>query len=53
MLLEGYLKIFNLVDFLGFFLNIEIFGAHAQLRRQFFSAGSACVGNFLAQTQPA
>jgi hypothetical protein len=45
MLLEGYLKIFTLTVFFWVFKNIEIF--------RFFSAGSACVGNFLAQTQPA
>jgi hypothetical protein len=30
MLLEGYLKIFTLVDFLGVFKSIEIFGFLAQ-----------------------
>jgi hypothetical protein len=45
MLLEGYLKIFILSGFFGGFLKI--------LRRQSFSAGSACVGKLLAQTQPA
>ncbi len=50
------LKNFTLSGFLGFFKNIEIFGflAHTpRQRRQFFSACSACVGNFLAQAQPA
>jgi hypothetical protein len=56
MLLEGYLKNFPLTDFFWVFKNIEIFGflVHPQpLRRQFFSACSACVGNFLAEAQPA
>jgi hypothetical protein len=38
MLLEGYLKIFTLSGFWGFFKNIEIF---------------EFLGNFLAQAQPA
>jgi hypothetical protein len=42
MLLEGYLKI--LITLRGFF---GVFWL--SLRRQFFSAGSACIGNFLAQ----
>jgi hypothetical protein len=54
MLLEGFLKFFTFSGFLGDFKNIEFFGflAHS-LRRQFFSAHSACAGNFLAQAQPA
>jgi hypothetical protein len=38
MLLEGYLKICNLIGFLGFFKNIEIFGflAQAQLALAIF-----------------
>jgi hypothetical protein len=44
MLLEGYLNFFTFSGILGNFKNIEIFG--------FFSAHSACVGNFLAHTQP-
>ncbi len=61
-----FFKIFTLSGFLGDFKNIKILGflAHSQpaqaifqrmlsLRRQFFSAGSACVGNFLAQAQHA
>ena len=64
MLLEGYLNFFTFSGFLGDFKNIEIFGflAHTQpaqaifqrtlsLRRQFFNAGSACVGKLLAQAQ--
>jgi hypothetical protein len=45
MLLEGYFKIFTLS---GFFLAFKKY-------RNFwiFSAHSACVGNFLAQAQPA
>ncbi len=46
MLLEGYLKILLLVVFLGVLKNIENFGFLAH-------ACSACVGNFLAQAQPA
>jgi hypothetical protein len=39
----GFLKILKFLDFLR----------AVSLRRQFFSAGSACVGNFLAQAQHA
>jgi hypothetical protein len=66
MLLEGYLKIITLHGFFGIFKIIKNFGFLAQtqpaqancyrrlsLRRQFFCAGSACVGNFFAQVQPA
>ncbi len=45
MLPEGCLKIFTLSGFSGVLKNIEIFWI--------FSAGSASVGNFLAQAQPA
>jgi hypothetical protein len=55
MLLEGYLKLFTLSFFWGFLKILKIldFLRRLSLRRQFFSAGSAGVGKFLAQAQPA
>ncbi len=56
MLLEGYFKIFTLSGFFFGFLKILKFldfQRTPSLCRQFFSACSACVGNFLAQAHPA
>ena len=55
MILEGYLKNFTLSGFFGFLKILKFldFQLTLSLRRQLFSAHSACAGNFLAQAQPA
>jgi hypothetical protein len=49
---EGYLNIFTFSGFLKILKFLDCL-RRLSLRRQFFCAGSACVSNFFAQTQPA